>query len=176
MRTLHLLSCLMLLAMSSGSFAKDTLNAPAVFKLNVKVKTSLHELAGLTVHLYDHNTLVQTISPNKKGSFKARLERNKYYTLEFSMPGYYSKRIAFSTYVADDIVNESVFKFDVYMIANDELKGVDASTLDFPVALVSYDKKARELSYDKRYTEKVSFEHERLLFEAQLRKRYAMLN
>jgi hypothetical protein len=50
--------------------------------------------------------------------------------------------------------NHDVMVFDCYvdMMPEEMLEGVDTSDLDFPVALLSYDKKAKTFVHDPLYT------------------------
>jgi hypothetical protein len=84
--------------------------------------------------------------------FKFKLEANKNYTIEISKTGFVTRSVAISTAIPASVSLEQVFKYEFEIELLKEKKGVDDFYLDFPVALISYDKKHEVFNYSTSYT------------------------
>jgi hypothetical protein len=105
------------------------------------------------ITLFMENRIQQVVQTNDDGSFQVALTPGKLYTLEIARAGLITKRISIDTNM-DGNRNHDVMVFDCYvdMMPEEMLEGVDTSDLDFPVALLSYDKKAKTFVHDPLYT------------------------
>ena len=106
---------------------------------------------GVTVRLYDDNSLISSYNTDKKGKFTLGAPSAKHYTLEFEKDGFVTKRVIINTrkvYLAKGRVED--FDFNVYLIK--EEIDVDYSILDFPIALIEYKKSIKSFDYNKKYT------------------------
>lgn len=109
---------------------------------------------GVTVNLYDGNTMISSYKTKKNAKFAIDAPENKHYTLEFVKEGFVTKRVIINTkLLPENRIEEKDFAFDVYMIQ--EKEGVDYSILDFPIALIEYRKSVRAFDYNKKYTRKM---------------------
>ena len=116
-------------------------------------------LEGARVVLYQQNEEKAMIEitnvKNENRFFSFNLERNQNYTIEVSKPGYVSRRISVSTHLPADVKISPVFYFEFEIDLFREKMGMDDYYLDFPVALVSYDKKRDVFDIQRKYTENI---------------------
>jgi hypothetical protein len=78
---------------------------------------------------------------------------NSYYTIEVSKPGYISRSIVILTSIPDSKnILEDKYHFQFIVELFKEKKGVDDFYLDFPVALIKYDKKRDQFEMNLNYT------------------------
>jgi hypothetical protein len=106
-----------------------------------------------TVTLFMENNIQQIVQTNEDGSFQVALTPGKIYTVEVSRAGLITKRISIDTHMERTRGNNvTVFDCYVNMVPEEQLEGVDTSDLDFPIALLSYDKKLKTFVHDPEYT------------------------
>lgn len=106
---------------------------------------------GVVVRLYDNNTLISTYKTDKKGKFTIGAPSAKHYTLEFEKNGFVTKRVIINTkkvYLSKGNIDD--FDFNVHLIKQEE--DIDYSILDFPIALIEYNKSIKGFDYNKKYT------------------------
>lgn len=116
-------------------------------------------LEGTRVVLYQQNEKKAMIEitnvKNENRFFSFNLERNQDYTIEVSKPGYVSRKISISTHLPAEVKLSPVFYFEFEIDLFKEKIGMDDYYLDFPVALVSYDKKRDVFDIQHKYTENI---------------------
>lgn len=115
---------------------------------------------GAIVKLYKENEELQweeiTNVVYHEHSFSFNLNRNAYYTVEVSKPGYTSRSVGISTTLPDNIIIGGVkfiFEFEVELFK--EKKNIDDYYLDFPVALIKYNETTQVFEYDSKYTKHI---------------------
>lgn len=85
-------------------------------------------------------------------SFSFKLEANAYYTIEVSKPGYVNRSVGISTHIPSGVSLKQVFTYEFEVEMFPEKKEVDDYYMDFPVALISYNKKADVFDNNNAYT------------------------
>ena len=85
-------------------------------------------------------------------NFQFILDANQYYTIEVSKPGYLKRFVAISTVLPNNIEITPIFTFEFDVVLLKEKKIVDDYYLDFPVALISYNKKSEVFENNNNYT------------------------
>ena len=106
---------------------------------------------GVTVKLYDDNTLISTYKTDKKAKFTIGAPSAKHYTVVFEKEGFVPKKVIINTKkVYQSKGNVEDFDFNVYLIK--EEVDIDYSILDFPIALIEYKKSIKGFDYNKKYT------------------------
>lgn len=90
------------------------------------------KLNNVEIKLYEENSLIHSDFITNK--FAYNLWLNKYYTVELSKEGYFTKRIAISTLAS--VYDADPFECDIELIK--KLDDIDDSNFDFPVAIVEY--------------------------------------
>lgn len=137
-------------------------NGSSLLPFSGKVFTTCKKENRVTVKLYEGNKLISTYQTKLNGKFIMDLERNKNYTVEFSQATYLTKRISINTKInpkeAQDLKE---FKFDVELIKLEE--GTNYSNLDFPIALLEFDKISGQFDYNKTYTSNMLKEQEKII-------------
>tara|TARA_R110002096_G_scaffold136909_7_gene289862 strand:+ start:44891 stop:45394 length:504 start_codon:yes stop_codon:yes gene_type:complete len=137
-------------------------NGSSLLPFSGKIFTESKKDNKVTVKLYDGNKLVSSYETKANGKFIMDLERNKKYTVEFSQTAYVTKRISIDTKVnPKEVELLKEFKFDVDLIKEEE--GINYSNLDFPIALIEFEKHSGQFDYNKAYTENMLKEQERIL-------------
>lgn len=146
----------------SGLFAQS---GSSLLPFSGKIFSNYSTAKNVVIKLYDGNKKISEYETKRNGKFIMDLERNKNYTVEFSKTDHVTKRIMINTHlnpVEAAAVNE--FKFDVSLIEEEE--GINYSSLDFPIALIEYEKVIGEFNYNKDYTENMLEEQNRLIDES----------
>lgn len=124
--------------------------------VGVAIENSL-PIDGAVVKLYKENEELEwdevTSIAYHNHDFSFDLYANSYYTIEVSKPGYVSRSIVVLTTLPDEILKDDE-KFDFQFVVElfKEKKGVDDFYLDFPVALIKYNKKADQFEMNLKYT------------------------
>lgn len=106
----------------------------------------------VNITLYANNDKISTYQTNYTGKFLLDIERNKHYTVVFEKEGYIAKSIIIKTYAnPNELANFEDFKLDVVLLKKEF--GVNYSNLDFPVAMIDFDKENGKFDYNQEYTE-----------------------
>jgi hypothetical protein len=107
------------------------------------------------VELIHYNTVIQTDTmENLSSVFRFHLKKNAYYTIRISKEGYAPKLVSVCT-ILDENVKDNVycqFHFTTSLITRDEAARLDKDALEFPIAVVSYDKIKKAFYDNKKYT------------------------
>ncbi|MEQ8323125.1 MAG: hypothetical protein RH916_00450 [Vicingaceae bacterium] len=129
----------------------------------VESQNDKSDLTGAKVIVYRNGSKSDTKTTDAKGKFELRLSPNATYKLEFTYPGYVTKRIAFNTKNVPPEAAEAGdfdFKFDISLFK--AVEGLDVSILNKPLAEISYDPSIYTFNYDKEYTKTVKAQIEKL--------------
>lgn len=112
------------------------------------------KLAGGEIVVFRGNEQVATMTTDKSGKFQCMLGLNDQFSIEFRKTGYVPKRVLFDTHFphpVDDILFEPLM-MDISLLAEERYQGVDTDVLDFPFALIRYDRKVQAFAQDPEYT------------------------
>jgi hypothetical protein len=106
------------------------------------------------VELIHYNTVIQTDTmENLSSVFSFQLRKNAYYTIRISKEGYVTKLVSICTELDDNLKDVYCqFHFTTSLIAQDEAAQLDKDALEFPIAVVSYDKTKKVFYDNKQYT------------------------
>jgi len=124
---------------------------------------------GALVKLYQNNTVVQ-ITETKKSEFQFILFSGILYMVEIHKPGSITERIQISTEEDTQFGGKYLYELNVNLMSIDKIKGVDMSELDFPTAIVKYDKDEGEYMHDTAYRRKVKLNFKELKQQAQVKR------
>ena len=160
----------------SDSLIQSNIKGPLEFKGFVKELSK--KLKGAIVTLYESpdgstdnlTEVLKTVTPGS-GQFEFKLEVNKFYLLSIEKEGYTTKKIDFDTDVTlarEQYTKVPTFSFEVDMVP-------DLDGLDFAgsVASVFYQIKRNEFDYQLDYSKEEMEEEERLLREAEEKRKLA---
>ena len=119
-------------------------------------------LDGAIITIFQGNEVVEwseiTSNPKHDHHFSYDLFGNSYYTVQVSKPGYVTRSISIDTKVPNDFVIDDdnpktkfEFEVDVFKMKS----GAQDEYLDFPIALVKFNKELRVFEFDAEYTKKI---------------------
>jgi hypothetical protein len=125
-----------------------------VFEKNEKVNDA-------EVKLYQNNKIVK-ITTTKNSKFQFILFTGMRYMIELNKPDCVSERIQISTLEKTAFSGKYTYKFRVDLLKVTKFTGVDISDLDFPTAIIKYNKDEGEYMHDKSYTRMAKKELQKL--------------
>lgn len=166
---LNLLICTIvcLLAMPVAFASKpDSLNLKGmIFNDDNRVK-------NVIIKIYDHNKLIKKIIVKSSNRFMTNLPLNTFVTIEITAKDYHTKRFVIDTKVPKSIKKSQLkYDFDIDIFKEEELADINTSFLDFPVGLVSFDKKKEAFLRNKKYTKRMKKAYIKLWAESQAAQR-----
>ena len=120
-----------------------------------KFDTSVREFDGFyNVKLILENKVVATETVGIKKGFSFVLLKNKYYTIKIEKEGYISRLFSVSTKIGSSLneQNTYVFSFETTLLSQDLTGRFEDDNVDFPFALISYNKTCDCFEHSKEYT------------------------
>lgn len=100
-------------------------------------------LDGVNVRLFMENEEMElteiTSIEHHDHTFTLKLQKDSYYTIEVSKPGYITRIISVSTKLPKDVKIKPIFVFQFEVEMPKEKTVTDDYYLDFPIALIDYD-------------------------------------
>jgi len=151
MRTaLSLVAPLAILLASTIAQAQD----PLLLTINGRVSDGDHKLAGCDVITYKGNELVSKQTTTGNGRFGMVLGLGEEFAIEFRKEGYLPKRVLVDTRgdLPNDLVDIAPIEMAMSMLTASKYVGADTDELDFPFAIVRYDRGAKAFVQDQQYT------------------------
>jgi len=123
----------------------------------------------ITAYLYEGSTIIDSAIVNSMKDFGFILKKNKEYSIKIMSKGYYPRLISVNTKIPDDVSTVPIFVFEFEITLLPETKGVDDYFTDFPIALIDFNTKTEKFNYNKKYTENIQKELDKV--EGQIRER-----
>lgn len=127
---------------------------PILLEVSGQVSDGTRKMPGCAIVIYVGNEIVgQQLTP-KNGNFGFGLGLGKEYAVVFSKEGFQPKSILIDTRakLPADMYAVSPLGMDLSLLPVDKYTGVDTDVLDFPYALVKWDKRAMAFVQDQQYT------------------------
>lgn len=115
-------------------------------------------LRSIEFRLYEGNDLVVNGNLDRRGEFELPLYANQNYVLEINADGYLPKRFYFNTSIPQGEQKLYTFGFFVSLLPEERVKGADIFSLDFPYAIVSYNKETSAFDFSEKYSEEMRSE------------------
>lgn len=123
---------------------------------------------GVIVNIYVQNKLFKAIHVKSQNRFMTNLPMNALVTIEITAPDFHTKRFVIDTKVSEKLKKSQLnYEFDIDIFKEEELANINASFLDFPVGLVSYDERKESFQRNKKYTKRMKKAYLRLWAESQ---------
>lgn len=162
MKTLtHSLACLLLALASfsalAGKGAEDDnkkparSNAPNCVEVTARPLINGEPISGVSIVLYCGNEEVMRIDSTEKSKTEFTLKRDQYYTVEIKRPGYAPRLVGIYTNIPAAVPLKPLFRYEFEVEMAPQLQSTDDFYLDFPVALVSFNKKNEAFEPHKKY-------------------------
>jgi hypothetical protein len=153
---------LSLLAIYSANAAtmqhKPHLDSTSILVINGKVFFSESENpedfeSDCRIDVLKSNTIVDSLilKPGKK-KFHIVLKKDSYYTIRITKKGYAEKLICVNTLFDGEDGVLYRLDFGTELITADEARHFDQDNLDFPAAILYYDKRTDSFEYSEHYT------------------------
>ncbi len=101
--------------------------------------------------LFDNKVLKQTTVTGRR-SFKFLLAKNRWYAIRISKKGYSPRLISICTDLPKSKEGFYKFHFDTELIPINKAELMDQEVLDFPIAIISFDKDAEWFYYNEEFT------------------------
>ena len=120
------------------------------------------DLSGSKLNLKVDGNQVTSVKPQRNGRVETKLEFNKTYTLEYTKPGYVTKRIQINTRVPDEEKNEVFGPIDFAVELFKDYEGLETVIFDKPVAKIFYKPRANGFTYDVEYSRLIKDKIERV--------------
>jgi len=171
MRKVKIVSILLVLfvALTSGVEKSELAEKTSSLVIKGYVFEGDEKVDGALVKLYQNNKVVQ-MTKTKKSKFQFILFSGIRYMVEIIKPGSITERIQISTEEKTQFGGKYLYEFKVDLMSVSKFKGVDVSDLDFPTAVIKYDKSNGEYAHDAAYSKQVKLDLKRLRKEAQAKK------
>lgn len=137
---------------NSGRYPGDSLD---FLEVNGKIANIIDGLDGTCrVELFQANKIVDSLILKKgKRKFTFYLVKNAYYTIRISKPGYTDRLVCVNTAVPKKYAEEiHTFNFTTELLSKDESLRLDADALDFPIAIIYFDKEEECFNPALEYT------------------------
>ncbi len=141
---------------ANASFNKDTTKSIECLVVNgLVIGEDDIAMDGAYVKLFKQNEEMELIEVTSvkyhDHNFNFTLESNQYYTIEVSKPGYIKRSVGFYTDLPADVATAPLFIYQFEVILLKEMK-MDDYYLDFPVALIHYNKLTDAFESNINYT------------------------
>ncbi|MBC7412296.1 MAG: hypothetical protein H7331_07570, partial [Bacteroidia bacterium] len=143
---------MLFMCMTNKSYAQWKLDVEATIKKDGK------KLEGVNVALIKNGSEVEKVTTSVNGKFAFRLDPNADYTLKMSKPGHVSKLVNITTknIPAEEMSSGEDGAFAGWEVTLfEEIKGIDYTILNQPIAKIAYDPVSGGFDYDKAYTKTV---------------------
>lgn len=153
MRKIFIYSILALLSIFCfSSFIKSYIAKPSVLDMSGYILYNDKKVEGALVKLYENNVIVNKMQTKANARFRFMLFSNNEYMIEVSKIGFMDERVYINTKTNADLLDKYFFEFIVDLVDENKYKNVDASSLDFPTAIIKYDVGEDDYVHDKGYS------------------------
>lgn len=125
-----------------------------VLPVDGRVTDGDKKLAGCEVIVYEGNDEVARQTTDKSGRFRVGLGLNKEFALVFQKEGFLPKRILVDTRakIPAEVLAIAPLDMSLSLLTASKYDGADTDVLDFPFAIVRWDKRAMAFIQDQQYT------------------------
>ncbi len=127
---------------------------PMVLEIVGRITDGEKKLAGCQVIVYEGNDVVGEQLTDKSGRFGLGLGLNKEFAVVFQKEGFLPKRMLVDTRakIPAEVVAIAPIDMEMSMLVADKYEGADTDVLDFPFAIVSWNRQAGAFVQDQQYT------------------------
>lgn len=167
MQHTSILSALLTFGLAFGAHAQGQLE-PILLEVSGQVTDGTRKMPGCSIVIYDGNEVVGQQLTTKSGNFGFALGLGKEFAVVFSKEGFQAKSILIDTRakLPADMYAVAPLGMDLSLLPADKYSGVDTDVLDFPYAMVKWDKRAMAFVQDQQYTSSMMRTNGALLLQA----------
>ena len=156
MRILTMLPIALFALMLGASANAQDAPAPEQLTLPIvgRVSDAEGKLQGCTVKVFNGNELVGEQLTSKGGRFDMLLGLGQEYAIEFHKEGFLPKRVLVDTRadLPKDVMQIDPLMMEMSMLPASKYGGANTDDLDFPFAIIRYNKGAKAFVQDQDYT------------------------
>ncbi len=113
-------------------------------------------LDSVLITIFNGDIPMSELWTNKKGKCSFKLALNKNLRVQISKKGFVSKSIAVNTKIPESKKDAFTFNCDVDIF--EEIKNLDVTILNSPIARITYSPSLEGFQYDINYTNKINLE------------------
>ena len=113
-------------------------------------------LDSVLITIWNGDLPISELWTNKKGKCAFKLGLNKNLKIQVSKKGYVSKSIAVNTKIPES--KKDAFSFNCDVVIFEEIKGLDVTILNQPIARITFSPSLEGFQYDVNYTNKINAE------------------
>jgi len=160
---------ILLLSLSSiagNKKGKVTQNSDSLYCIEIDGKVLIPESDDsklYKIELLCHNTIVDSGTVVDNESFLLKVKKNSWYTIRIIKEGYFPLIVSIDTKLPDYNTGCHKFHFDTELLKESYTNIQDDEAVEFPIAIVSYNKSINTFSPIKEYSSNI----QRSLFETQ---------
>ena len=110
------------------------------------------KLAEVEVSVLQNGEPFDQITADRNGRYFLELPMGQDYTIVFGTQGMVSKRVQINSSGTPEGVLEEGFMFDLDMSLFEDIEGFDASILDTPIGIASFDDRSERIQFDLDHT------------------------
>lgn len=127
---------------------------PLVLEIVGRITDGEKKLEGCKVVVYDGNEVVGEQTTDKSGRFGLGLGLQKEFAVVFQREGFLPKRMLVDTRakIPADVIAIAPMEMEMSMLRADKYEGADTDVLDFPFAIVSWNRSVGAFTQDQQYT------------------------
>jgi len=155
MKKILIFSILVTIVLGFSSFVIAYMAKPSVLDISGFVLQNDKKVEGALVKLYENNLVVNKMQTKANSRFRFLLFSNNEYMIEISKEGFMDERVYVNTKTKAELLDKYFFEFIVDLVDEKKYKNVDASSLDFPTAIIKYDAGEDDYVHDKGYSQQV---------------------
>ncbi|HET6989954.1 MAG TPA: hypothetical protein VFJ43_01465 [Bacteroidia bacterium] len=126
-----------------------------IFQTGMDVRCSKKILDSAFIFIYDEKKMTtDTVMTSYQGNYGFRLPLNSQFMITVSKKGFVSKKLHANTHVPVFSKGENTMEFEMDLYK--EVKDIDVSILDKPVADIYFNSKSKSFDYNRTYTDQVN--------------------
>lgn len=158
MKKLHLATPLLsaLCTWGTALAQEDYVKALGRLEIHGRISDGERNLPDADAVLFKGNEQVELVTTPKNGRFELVLDLNSSYAIEFRHLGFVAKRIAIDTSIPKPKPGQEFeltpIDMNVTLLEHARFDGAPTDDLDYPFALVKFDRKSMSFQPDAEYT------------------------
>ncbi len=127
---------------------------PLLLEVTGRITDGEKKLEGCSVVVYEGNEVVGDQKTDKSGRFGLGMGLNKEFAVVFQKEGFLPKRVLIDTRakIPADLAALPPVEMEMSMLRADKYEGADTDVLDFPFAIVSWNRSLLAFVQDQQYT------------------------
>ncbi|MBK9175211.1 MAG: hypothetical protein IPM46_02505 [Flavobacteriales bacterium] len=125
-----------------------------ILEITGRITDGQKKLEGCSVIVYEGNDVVGRQQTDKNGRFGLGLGLQKEFAIVFEKEGFLPKRVLVDTHakIPAEVLSIAPIDMEMSMLVESKYEGADTDVLDFPFAIVKWDRRLLAFTQDYQYT------------------------